>query len=371
MIPAAYDEQFDDAIRATFTRAAAGLRPAPGTAERVRRRHRRHRRWQAAGVSALTAAAVGVGVLVVAPRSNQGATQLTPAGATTSSPTPGPGPALGAGRTLGGVELTYLPAGMSLAGSGEQAYGQPAVVEYSSTFRGPQKPHPHELTVGVSWGPNSMTLDQSEAALRKFRFSMTPVTIRGHSAWLSVLPAQSGLMLTWIEQPGLQVDLRLLGIEGSGANGFAAARDAAEHVAAGMVVRGRPILATSPAEGVIRNAFADAFNAGVPPARALAAIQDGPKIGAGRERYLERWPGLARSRQVTVNLVVPLDPTHALVGFTENFQEPGLAAQWPDQITTMADGRQTLGGSGQAVWTGGRWKVSQLTYCAAPPGVCG
>lgn len=347
----------DAMVAATSTMVA---RPDLTTSVRTRfRRHRRNRRLAATAFVVVAAIAVP-GSLLLTP-TDSGMTQLTPARPTptsgstnTPSPTPSPESSLGPGRTVGGVDITWLPAGLALDQSVVQgSQTTRGALAYRSSFRHETRTSGSFLDVDVQWGPTpSLDAVQATMAVDQSMRTFARTTVRGHQALFTQVTGKGESAFVWVQRPGLLLSVGW---------GPPVTENDARRVADGLVVRAQPPIADPVAAAAIRAAFGQAFTAGVPARRALAAVENGLVLTSVRARFLAAHPGLARTLRVTVRAVIERDASHATAGFTLTYADPTVPTSPLEP--PAANGRQTFTTSGQAVRTAVGWQVSRTTYC--------
>ncbi len=110
---------------------------------------------------------------------------------------------------------------------------------------------------------------------------------------------------------------------------------------------GRPPLHPAAAAGAIRAAYHQALTGGGTPARALAAVDDGPSLAGALAQAMANFPTATANAKVSTGALVFTNPRTAALRFHVTY---------PDGL----DFGTQVGG---AVQVGGRWKVSRDTYC--------
>ncbi|MCK9899675.1 hypothetical protein CC117_07055 [Parafrankia colletiae] len=368
------------AMRDETVQVAAG----PNLAGAVRERFRRHRRRRRAAAGAavavlvvasstgLTLARSGADTAEIRPARPSPATApvavTTPVGAATPvTVTTGAAGTVfppASGRDVGGVGVTWLPAGMSSAGPSAAALSPftPGALAYRSDFQTMAGGRVGFVAVTAQWG-NVPTLaaveDDMRAAQPQRTFART--TVRGRSALLTRMDAKEEFSLVWIERDGLVLDV---------AAGTPVSEDDMRRVAEELTVGSRPRVDPS-LDRAVRAAVAQVFTGGTSTGRTLAAVENGEELAPGLERHRAQHPGLARTLRVTVHEVAPRDATHAAASISLTYTDPTmpLFEVRGDSITDR--GRPaTYDALAVLVRTGKGWQVSRDTFCQLALGVC-
>ncbi|MEX5631382.1 hypothetical protein [Parafrankia sp. FMc2] len=370
------------AMRDETVRVTAG----PNLAGAVRERFRRHRRRRRAAVGAavavlvvvssagLTLARSGADTAEIRPARPSPATATAPVAVTTPVGTPTPvtvttgaaGTAFppSSGRDVGGVGVTWLPAGTSSAGPSAAALSPftPGALAYRSNFQMMAGGRVGFVAVTAQWG-NVPTLaaveDDMRAAQPQRTFART--TVRGRSALLTRMDAKEEFSLVWIERDGLVLSV---------AAGTPASEDDMRRVAEELTVGSRPHVDPT-VDRAVRAALAQVFTGGTSTERTLAAVENGEQLAPGLERYRAQHPGLARTLRVTVHGVAPRDAAHAVALISLTYTDPTMPLlgargdSVPDRDRPAAyDALAVL------VRTGEGWQVSRDTFCQLSLGVC-
>ncbi|MCK9927716.1 hypothetical protein MXD62_11135 [Frankia sp. Mgl5] len=350
-------------LRAALRAVTAEVTARPDTVRLVRERFRLRRRRRRAALAAAVAVLVvaiptGLGLArsdsdTVEVRPARPSPTASPAAGPTSAPTAGPGSGLGPGRDVGGVGITWIPAGMTFeedasgAGTGEPT---PDTTAYSSSFNAMMGEQMAFVMVTVSWGPVP-TLDAVESSMRGVQPARTfaRTTVRGRPAVFTRMDPKGEFALVWAEQDGLLIEV---------AAGTPLTEDELRRVADGLVVGARPTLDPR-TEQAVREAVTRAYTMDGPADRALAAVENGPGLAETRSRFLANHPGFAHTLRVTVQDVVLRDPEHAVASFTLNFTDPTILRPFTGQW----DEPRSYSTSGKVIHTAGGWKVSRASYC--------
>ncbi|WP_026239522.1 hypothetical protein [Parafrankia discariae] len=370
-------------LRAALRAVTAEVTARPDTTRLVRERFRlRRRRRRAALAAAVAVLAVAIPTGLGLARSDSDTVEVRPArpaptagppsAPTTSSPTAaptgpaGPGSGLGHDREVGGVSVTWLPAGMVLAEDPSFGAGSSDLIpdtiayraDYFSTSGSPRA----FVDVTVTWGP-APSLDTVESRMRgaQPRRTFTRTTVRGRPALFTRMDPEQELALVWAEQGG-----PLLEVGG----GTPTTEDELRRVAEGLDVGVRPTLDPD-TERAVRETVTRAFATSGPADRALGAVEGGSALAEDRLRYLARFPGLASTLRVTVHDVALPEPEHAVATFTLTFTDPAV----PLSIAGRPDGPRSYSTAAWFIHTADGWKLSRgtctiiLTVC--PIGAAG
>lgn len=302
------------------------------------RRHRSGRRLTRA-LGSLTALAL------------TGLVTVTAAGPATAA---GPGGGGGGGwrpaPSVDGVQVGWLPSGVSLTGAEPTTrIGRNVIV---GTFEGGGT----RVQLTVQRGTPEATLDDVARAYAQYYPGSQPgrIALRGTEA-VTLRTGGAGINeLTWVEgDPSvvLTVGGQVGGLVGGPGTTPPSPLPEADllRIAESLTVGPAPAPTAwqKLSEPLIGVAFTVALNSSEAPARVpLAAVENGQRLVGLLEKFRATYPGL--SARVTVNQVYLWAHDHASVRFTIAYKYKGQSG--------------SLGSSGQAVFTHGGWRVSEQTY---------
>ncbi|CUU55296.1 hypothetical protein Ga0074812_104377 [Parafrankia irregularis] len=350
-------------LREAMRGATEPLTAGPDLAQAARERFRRRRRNRRAIFGAAMAVLVTVfSTGITLARSGSDTIEIRPAG---PSPAASPSPVTTAdplgllsSRDVGGVDITWLPAGMIPGRGARWGFGEVQArmsrFEFSSAVDG----HRGFISVTTEWNAE-LTLDEAAARARTEQRRFEPATVRGRPALFTYTDAAEIFSLVWIEQDGLFLEVT--------ASAPATENDI-RRVADGLVVGSPP--RTDPADDrAVRAVVTQAFSATTPPDRMLAAVENGADLASGLALYRSQHPGLARTLRVEVvgvDAVITGD-SRGLASIKLTFTDPTV--QMPDTLggpegPTTRDAMVTL------VRTGKGWQVSRDSFCGLLRGVC-
>ncbi|KPM51100.1 hypothetical protein CcI49_10275 [Frankia sp. CcI49] len=360
-------------LREAMRGATEPLTAGPDLAQAARERFRRRRRNRRAVLGAAMAVLVAVfSTGLVVARSGSDAVEIRPAGPSPAVTSPSPAPitdplGLLSTRDVGGVDITWLPAGVVPGRGARSGWGEKQARTSRFDYPGAVDGQRGFVAVTTEWNPE-LTFDEVEIRMRAQQRRFERVTVRGRPALLThqndpalltQLDVKEVFSLVWIEQDGLCLEV---------AARAPATESDIRRVADGLVVGSPP--RTDPADDrAIRAVVAQAFSTTTPPDRVLAAVENGADLASGLALYRSQHPGLARTLRVAVNVVdaVVMVPGRAGATITLTFTDPTV--RMPDALGGP-EGPTTRDTMVMLVRTGKGWQVGRDSFCALLQGVC-
>ena len=317
--------------------------------ERYQRRHRR--RFVAVGVIAAVGIAAAVGIPLAAGNSGgSDINRIVPAGPSSPPPSPAHQPR----ASVSGIDVTYLPEGLSPSSNLTlnamvKENGHPSVSQYYQAANvNPANADTLNMSIAVQRG---YTANLETFASASMGSTQSWTTVRGHRALLQTFSgsdSSSSYELTWVESPQLT-----LTIFSSGKLTLADVY----RVANGLIVHPETPLPADPtaATAAIRQTVQLAFSSSVSLGAKLAAIENGQQLAPAIAEFTRKNPELARTIHADgVNVTfVGADQAVASVSLTYKQELPN--GQVSDAQPVSADVTVDH--------TKGRWLVAKSSYC--------
>ncbi|MCL9759299.1 hypothetical protein [Frankia sp. AiPa1] len=265
-----------------------------------------------------------------------------------SAAVPGGGGVGGPAPSVDGVTVGWLPSGTHLTNVLQTSrIGQPVII---GTFEGAGSYV--SLTVQRS-APDATLADVAKAYTQYYPAEQVGrIAVRRTEA--VTLSTSTGITeLTWVEgRPSVVLTVGgSVVTDQSGARGPLPEADLLR-IANSLRVGPAPKQTAwqKASEPRIRSAFGLALtSSSAPPQVALAAVENGPSLVGVLQKFRATYPGL--TAKITVNSIYFWDNTRATVAYTIAYSYKGASG--------------SIGLSGKAVFTQGRWKVSEQSYRAA------
>jgi hypothetical protein len=245
--------------------------------------------------------------------------------------------------TLSGVSVTWLPQGFEPEPASTQVASGISIARQD--FHGTATTSAsRRLSLKVTRGPAARPDTYTDGA----GITIFPVTIQGRSGQLvtatsSSFPEEPApvYVLQWAEKPGL-----VLSVAGS----FGASLSDVQHMATGLIVHDVAVSTPAPGDAAeVRAAFTQAYTGGTSNATILGAIEDGQELAPTLTELRRVAPQTVESARVTISSVEFSDANHAAVSVSLTYIFGG-------QPSNMA-------GTQNAIRVGGKWKVTQRSYC--------
>ncbi|ABW15151.1 conserved hypothetical protein [Parafrankia sp. EAN1pec] len=263
---------------------------------------------------------------------------------------PGGGPGSGGGGkpapSVDGVQVGWLPSGVSFTGAVPSTRIESEVI--IGTFEGGGT----SIRLTVQRDTPEATLDDVANAYAQYYPSSQRgrVALRDTEA-VTLLASGGGISeMTWVEgDPSVVLTVSgRVGENGTTPPGLLSEADLlriAESLTVGPAPT--PTAWQRLSEPLIRVAFAVGLNSSeAPPRVPLAAVENGQRLVGVLEKFRTTYPGL--TARVTVNQIYFWAQDHASVRFTVAYTYQGRSG--------------SIGSTGEAVFTHGSWKVSEETY---------